>query len=317
MKPFIENVARALGIERMDMIEKDIILHKILLAISEDDFLSNHFLFKGGTCLIKCYLGYYRFSEDIDFTWRDQEVFDGMSQKDIRGYLGQIIDDIGKKFEYICEREGLDFVADKSNRKYVELGGSNKIATFKVWYDSEILKHETFVKIQINFVEHIIYKPMSNELKGLLSNNSELEILFPLEYTEYSKPISLFMYDIREIFCEKVRAILTRRGTKARDFLDLYLISKAFNIEIRELEEHISEKTLFILNLYEKYRKNLAEKNNLIETEKIFTWGREKTLLLFEIDENEFYDFLISFVDILKGISNQLLTQMKKDISTS
>jgi predicted nucleotidyltransferase component of viral defense system len=31
-----------------------------------------NFLFKGGTCLMKNYLGYFRFSEDVDFAWKDQ-----------------------------------------------------------------------------------------------------------------------------------------------------------------------------------------------------------------------------------------------------
>ncbi len=34
-------------------------------ALSNDDFFSRNFLFKGGTCLIKNYLGYFRFSEDL------------------------------------------------------------------------------------------------------------------------------------------------------------------------------------------------------------------------------------------------------------
>lgn len=68
MKEFVNEVSRVLKIERRDLVEKDFILHQVLLDLSKDEFFHKNFLFKGGTCLIKCYLGYFRFSEDIDFT---------------------------------------------------------------------------------------------------------------------------------------------------------------------------------------------------------------------------------------------------------
>ena len=72
---FIDQVSKLGKISRKEVVEKDIILHQILADLSEDEIFANNFLFKGGTCLIKCYLGYYRFSEDLDFTWKRQEEF--------------------------------------------------------------------------------------------------------------------------------------------------------------------------------------------------------------------------------------------------
>ena len=188
MKPFIEETGNVLNIPRRDLIEKDIILHKLLISLSQNRSFRNSFLFKGGTCLIKSYLGYYRFSEDIDFTWNDQSIFKDMSQKQIRVHLSGIIDNIGQIFESLSE----DFVCDKGNKKYVELGGSNKTATFKLWYDSEILKYKSFVKLQINFIEKILYPSSTRELDSLLSRDryDELETLFPDEYREYCRKIS-------------------------------------------------------------------------------------------------------------------------------
>lgn len=93
---FVNEVARILDIKRKDMIEKELILHQILFDLSSDRFFTENVLFKGGTCLIKSYFGYLRFSEDIDFTWKDQSVFNGMSQKAIRAYLSRVIDKIGE-----------------------------------------------------------------------------------------------------------------------------------------------------------------------------------------------------------------------------
>ena len=115
----------------------------------------------------------------------------------------------------------MDFKCDKSNAEYIEFGGSNKTCTFKIWYMSEVHKRRSFLKVQINFVESICFPPTVGELSGLLSGeHEELEALFP-EYAEYTRKIDFSVYDIREILSEKVRALLTREGTKARDFLDV------------------------------------------------------------------------------------------------
>lgn len=81
---FVNEVARVLKIGRRDLVEKDFILHQILSDLSKDGFFAPNFLLKGGTCLIKCYFGYLRFSEDMDFTWKDQTAFSKKSGKKIR-----------------------------------------------------------------------------------------------------------------------------------------------------------------------------------------------------------------------------------------
>lgn len=53
---------------REDVVEKDYVLGWVLWGIGTDPALSQYWAFKGGTCLKKCYLETYRFSEDLDFT---------------------------------------------------------------------------------------------------------------------------------------------------------------------------------------------------------------------------------------------------------
>ena len=48
-------------------VQKDYVIGWLLRAISEHEVLSK-WLFKGGTCLKKCYFETYRFSQDLDFT---------------------------------------------------------------------------------------------------------------------------------------------------------------------------------------------------------------------------------------------------------
>lgn len=303
---FVNEVGNVLAIKRTDLIEKDLILHQILTDLSGHKFFADNFLFKGGTCLTKSYLGYYRFSEDIDFTWKAQKAFDGKSQKRVRTQLSQLVDQTGKVFEGIAARRGLDFKCVKSNRDYVELGGSSKTCTFKIWYHSDILKRRTFLKVQINFVERMLFAPKRGKLIGLLTGKHEkLEALFQ-ESKEYAEVIPFEVYDIREIFCEKVRALLTREGTKARDFLDVYFISEKFGIRLESMERYVVEKLNFALKLYSKYKTNLRRKIPLLNSGKLFAWGTEKELLLTDIDEKEFYSFLTEFEGFLKRIVSDL-----------
>lgn len=53
---------------RADVIEKDYVLGWLLAAIEVQPELGATWIFKGGTCLRKCYFETYRFSEDLDFT---------------------------------------------------------------------------------------------------------------------------------------------------------------------------------------------------------------------------------------------------------
>ncbi len=165
------------------MVEKDILLHQVLTDLSMDRSFANNMLFKGGTCLIKHYLGYFRFSEDMDFTWKDQSRFEGKTAGKIRSDLSTLIDEAGKTFESIATKRGLDFKCAKGNKNYVELGGSSKTCTFKVWYYSEVLRKKTFFKVQINFVEEMCAEPRNGELRSLLKGrHEELAFLFPAEY---------------------------------------------------------------------------------------------------------------------------------------
>jgi predicted nucleotidyltransferase component of viral defense system len=81
-------------------------------------------LFKGGTCLIKGFLGYYRFSEDIDFTYKEQSDFEGLSGKKVRDELSTIIDKLGVLFEEIAELENPSLSVIKTIATSLKLEGA-------------------------------------------------------------------------------------------------------------------------------------------------------------------------------------------------
>ena len=58
------------------VVEKDYVLGWMLAGICGHEDLAENWIFKGGTCLKKCFFETYRFSEDLDFTLRNPEHLD-------------------------------------------------------------------------------------------------------------------------------------------------------------------------------------------------------------------------------------------------
>ena len=274
-----------------EFLEKDYLIHRILYLLSSEPKFRRKFAFKGGTALIKAYLGYYRFSEDMDFTWIHQNTFENMTQKEIRTFLSREINRLGELFSEIADKTGMDFRSDKQNSKYIEFGGSNKMCTLKLWYDSEILGRASFIKVQFNFLEFLSYGTEERQLASFLGDgiSERIRALFPEEARIYSAPVVLNTYDLREILCEKARAILTRRTVKFRDYIDIYMISNHYHMELGDYMEEIIRKVDFSLSLYSKYRKNLSIKKAYLARNEFFDFGEERGLLLIEPDWNAVY----------------------------
>jgi len=289
-KEIIGYITTKTNIKRRDLLEKDLLLHQILSLLVKDKHFSNNYVFKGGTCLTKCYLGYYRFSEDLDFSWIEQKIFDKKTEKQIRKELSQEITKLAKILENVAHQLGLNFKADKTDLKFMEFGGNNKFTTFKIWYTSVELGTDQFMKIQINYVEKFMNKMKQVKAKNILEEKKidakEFSFLFPNNEV-LLKTIEVKAYDIKEIAIEKMRAILTRKGMKARDYVDLYMIERKYKIKIESLKNEIIEKTKFMLR-YEKYGENLKAK---AESRPMFALRREEDLLLQPLDE-KFYDFV-------------------------
>jgi predicted nucleotidyltransferase component of viral defense system len=87
------------------VIEKDHMLGWLLAGISIDAQLRGSWIFKGGTCLRKCYYETYRFSEDLDFT-----VIDGGPEnpEDLTPIFGRIA-------EWLQREPGIELVVDNTS----------------------------------------------------------------------------------------------------------------------------------------------------------------------------------------------------------
>jgi len=297
----IDFISQKLKIPQRDLIEKDLILTKILsILVGEKDFFENY-AFKGGTCLTKIHFGYFRFSEDLDFTYLNQNILKNKTKKEMRRIISKEVNKIATLLEKISKEMNLDFKANKNNNKYFEFGGGNRYTTFKIWFNSVESNQNSFIKIQINYKENILFKIHEPTCYGIFSEKIKKEFLF--NFPETVPSFKIKSYDLKEILCEKVRAILTRRGVKARDFIDIFIIEDEKNLKVETFKEEIIKKVQDALES-KKYLRNLEDKNKSFPK---YSLGEEERLLLTEIDKDKYTIFLKRFYKFLDKLMQTIL----------
>jgi predicted nucleotidyltransferase component of viral defense system len=258
LSEFVEFVATKSGVAKPALVEQDILIHRLLKALCDSPGFAGKYVFKGGSCLVKCYFGYYRFSVDLDFTWKDHGHF-SVGGNELQRRLKAETMAFGQILEDVSKRIGLDFTNDLSDKRYFEFGGSKRMVTFKLW------KGREFVKVQVNFVEELLFDAKRSTVKTLLYGASlkRDEKAYFEEQLAYYAPFEVDAYDEREILCEKVRAILTRRAQKFRDFYDLFMLN-SHGFKVGQLAEESARKTRASL-YYSKYRENFDANRKAIE----------------------------------------------------
>lgn len=98
----ILETASSLGLQP-SIVEKDYVLGWLLAGIDAHPELTDTWVFKGGTCLKKCYFETYRFSEDLDFTLRDEA---GLGE----GFLKRVLSEV---VEWVSDESGLAMPANQ------------------------------------------------------------------------------------------------------------------------------------------------------------------------------------------------------------
>jgi uncharacterized protein len=189
----IDKIAIAQGV-RAKQIEKDYVISWILWGISRNEFISKHLVFKGGTCLKKMYYSDYRYSEDMDFTLRNDDISD---EEILRNF--QII------FAKIHEASRLTIEITEDSIDYHETSGS---LTFKLSYSATHGKDQ--IKVDITRKESIEFE---TEYLPVLQQYTDL--------TE-EEETGIHCYSLKEVFIEKMTALMGR--TISRDLYDFYFL---------------------------------------------------------------------------------------------
>lgn len=176
--------------------EKDYVNSWILKAIFTSR-LKDNLVFKGGTALSKIHFPErWRFSEDLDFTFRGSDFDEFNHLQDIlRKGLGRVSEESGIEFDIRSFHE---------NPEYAQV---------KVQYDA-ILQQKNTTSLDVFGGEEIYFTVQS------IDHSFEDIPEFVIQ-----------IYSVEEIFVEKLRSLFQR--ARARDYFDLYqlITSKDFDEE--------------------------------------------------------------------------------------
>lgn len=205
---FAEAVRYTAGCTRFDprLIEKDYFCTLILGQLSGVENL----VFKGGTCLAKVYAGFYRLSEDLDFTI--PVLLDAT-----RGRRRALIAPVKAALEGLPDRYPEVQLTEP-------LTGANVSTQYlaTVAYASVLDGHVESVKIEVALREPLLLEPPTCDAATIL--------LDPLTDQQAVAPIPVRSIALREAMAEKLRAALSRREPEIRDFFDIDFASRRLHL---------------------------------------------------------------------------------------
>lgn len=254
MKAFVPMLAAHAGIADQELLEKDVRLHLLLDALATDPGVGSQLIFKGGTCLIKCYLDYPRFSTDLDFTWWPVPAWDGLGTKALRRALRPPQRRLIDRLKEHATAQALAFDPARD----VQYGQSNRLMTILLRYEG-IARLPGLIKIQVNFAEPLLYPTTTRDARGLLGTQlpAAMALLDSDLPSRYARPVRLDAYNAREILAERGRAILTRQAAKTRDLVDLFLLETRLGMRIEDDVDAIETKTRTAVERAKRYREHL------------------------------------------------------------
>lgn len=213
VRRFAESLS-AVGGNPVSLVEKDIWLTfalREIYALPECSCLA----FKGGTCLVKAYFGFYRFSEDLDFTWASERR---IKERQFRVMV----------VERVMEELGLEW--DFHDKVKTGIAGTHSGGIMSYFLlTPQAGGRRSKLKMTVSFDETLEFPPVEKPIMSAatLAQQRELNAMFGQISLDYFSPPIALCYSLQEIACEKIRAILTRRvqPNRSRDLADLLVIA--------------------------------------------------------------------------------------------
>jgi len=204
----IQRIAHDQGV-RDTQIEKDYVIGWILKGISQNAYLKEHLIFKGGTVLKKIWFSDYRFSEDMDFTYQG----DAWSRERIESEFAAVCTWVNEESRITVRLEAEDGSADQY-RGYLKYRGP--------------LGRERDIKLDIS----------TNEL-----------IRFPIEekpvlddYSDKEGDYLIKVYSLEESLAEKLRCVLQR--SIPRDIYDIWYLTDSAGVDIEDVAFGYQDKSV-------------------------------------------------------------------------
>ncbi len=198
-----------------DTIDKDWVLGHFLAQLFKEKWSQNYLVFKGGTCLKKCYYKDYRFSEDLDFTLTDSNF--KITDKMIQSVCQTITNDIGIIFSNATVETIIWNDSPVGYQSHIKFWGANHRRN---QIPPDPGRWITTIKVEIIHYEKLVNKTQSNII---LDDYSDSSIINKIEIPCYS---------CAEIIAEKFRALLQRSYPAPRDYYDIWMLMKEIDSQM-------------------------------------------------------------------------------------
>jgi predicted nucleotidyltransferase component of viral defense system len=179
---------------REDVVEKDYVLGWVLWGIGSDETLSLNWIFKGGTCLKKCFIETYRFSEDLDFTITPNGP---IRSEEVLPILNSVL-------ERVTEKSGIQF----SGRPiFLKTHTSGHYTEGRIYYTGP-RNNPSVASIKLDLIaSEVVVRP--TVLRTIAHSFPDV----------LPAPANVRCYSFEELFAEKLRAMGER--SRPRDLYDI------------------------------------------------------------------------------------------------
>lgn len=204
------------------VIEKDYVIGWVLAGIYNHPLLSPAWLFKGGTCVKKCFFDTERMSEDLDFTLTTDEHINV-------DFLKLAFTEVS---EWVYEQSGINIVADaKQVPLYVDIYENprgNRACQARIYYRGPLKYQYSAAKIKLDLTAD----------EKLVQPSIRVGVDHP--YSDFNPDLFYAQsYSFAELFSEKIRALGERARPGARDLYDVVNLFRQAplknSIELREI----------------------------------------------------------------------------------
>jgi len=189
---------------REDVVEKDYVLGWVLWGIGNHPLLNTRWVFKGGTCLKKCYVETYRFSEDLDFT-----VLPGgpIAVDDVQRVLGEVL-------SRVRDESGIDFSVAEPR---IRARPSGNTVEGRIFYRGPRQAPPASLKLDLSGDEQVVRPPVLRRIAHPFPDS------LPGDGT-------VRCYSFEEVFAEKIRA-MGQRG-RPRDLYDIVNLFRRHDLRL-------------------------------------------------------------------------------------
>jgi predicted nucleotidyltransferase component of viral defense system len=189
--------ARELGLDP-NIVEKDYVLGWLLAGIANHPSLQSEWIFKGGTCLKKCYFETYRFSEDLDFTLTNKEHL-------TKEFVIKAFSEIAQS---VYNDSGIEIPTDKLRFDVFNNNRGGLSAEGRVSYRGPMQRGGDLPRLKLDLTtdEVITLDPVEREIHHPYSDKPE-------------RGFTITCYCFEEVFAEKIRALAERE--RPRDLYDV------------------------------------------------------------------------------------------------